>query len=631
MSMLVTLLVAVGLLAIVGHFYSRFLARTWGVDASQPAPAVALEDGRDYVPTPTPIVFAHHFASIAGAGPIIGPVLALCFGWVPVLLWVVVGGLLIGGLHDFLATYLSVRHRGQSMATMARETLGRGPFVALVLCLIVMLGLVTAVFLNTSATALVNPIALERLRLPAHQTLFRTIRVEGRDCVPIGGMASMSVIVLTACSPLIGWLYLRRCLPVWFCSLLALGICALSIVVGVYCPVTLEPGPWKAALAVYVLVAAGVPVWIFLQSRDFINVHILYAGILALLVGVVVAAARSGGPPPSEALPALDLATGTTKLGVLWPALFITVACGAVSGFHSLCAGGTTAKQLRTVPATRVVGYWAMLLETLLAVCVVFALRLGTSRAAYLGDVFPAGRPHDPIVGFGLAVGVVGHTAFGVPVAVGTIAGMLMLVGFVITTLDTAIRLNRYLIEEVWHALWGEEGRKADGRTGAQKTHASCVSEKGTAPKKQPLSGVRRKLLWLLRAYWFNSGLAVALMVALACSGGVLQLWTIFGTSNQLLASFVLAIGAVWLLRNGRRVWNVALPALFMLVTTVASLIRLLAQFLPRHGPNGRTTGNPTLLVADLVLLGLTAYLVFAAARAMRRAVSSRAEPPRVS
>lgn len=641
MTALLLLLVSAAFLGGAGFYYSRFLARSWGEDAARKAPALELNDGRDYVPTPTPVVFAHHFASIAGAGPIVGPVLALCFGWGPALLWVVVGGLLIGGVHDYLAAFMSIRHRGQSVAMIARRLLGRGPFLAFILFLVIMLGLVTAVFLNTSATALVSMLDLGRMQLPADQTLFRTVEVGGQQQVIIGGVASMSVIVITCMAPLLGWLYIKKNVAVWKCSLLAIGICAVSIFVGVHYPVTLSGSAWKITLAVYTLVAAGVPVWLFLQSRDFINVHILYAGMIALFAALIVASIRGGSVFGPEAIPVADTVTGTAKLGGLWPALFITIACGAVSGFHSLCAGGTTCKQLKSEGAARQIGYWGMILESLLAVIVIITLLVGTTKGFYLDDVFPAGKDNNPVLGFAFAVGRVGHAGFGLPIAAGALAGMLLLEGFVITTLDTAIRLNRYLIEELWLEFFGRfdvfagrgsciyAGTSGDAEiTGGDGIPASMELPQENRLESVPTRGLLRLLLLTLRQYWVNSGLAVALMLWLAFSGGILQLWKIFATSNQLLATFVLAIGSVWLIRNGKKVWYVLLPALFMLATTGASLIILLQKFLPGRAADGTAFGNPTLFGADMVLLALTAYLLVAGVIEIIRALRSRNPAP---
>jgi carbon starvation protein len=446
----------------------------------------------------------------------------------------------------------------------------------------------------------------------------------------------MSVIIITLLAPLVGWMTIIRKIAVWKCSLVAVAICLLSILAGLYHPVafpatvsvaglTLKGAEcWKILLALYTLVAAGVPVWMFLQSRDFINVHILYAGIAFLLAALVTASVRGAMPPPAEALPVWDSVTGGVKLGSLWPWLFITIACGAVSGFHSLCAGGTTCKQLKTESATRAIGYWGMLLESLLAVVVVCTLVVGSTKGFYLEDVFPAGKDNNPVLGFAFAVGRAGEFAFGLPLAAGALAGMLLLEGFVITTLDTAVRLNRYLIEEVWQEFFGRFDVLAARstrfaapavETGGTDGIPATVDLNGQNTAGVPTRGFGRALLKLIGAYWFNSGLAVALMLWLSFSGSILQLWKIFGTANQLLAAFALGIGAVWLIRNGRRTWYVVAPAAFMLVTTVASLILLVSKFMPGLAPDGKPTGNPVLLGADIVLMILTAYLAFTGIR----------------
>ena len=302
MTVLALVLLSVAFLVVGGSLYSRYLSRTVGEEATRPTPAVVRNDGRDYVPSPTPVVFAHHFASIAGAGPIIGPVIAVVYGWVPALLWVTLGGVFIGCVHDYLALHMATREGGQSIATIAQRLLGKGIFLALMLFLVLMLVLVCAAFLNLSAVALMSMLPFDRVGLSADQTLFHVIDKK----VVIGGIASMSVIVITACGPLLGWLYLKKKVSVWWCSALALVICGASIVFGLYCPVALPEvvnlaglsisgtDLWKLMLGAYVLVAAGLPVWIFLQSRDFINVHLLYAGlavlVVTLLVGVFVLA-----------------------------------------------------------------------------------------------------------------------------------------------------------------------------------------------------------------------------------------------------------------------------------------------------------------------------------------------------
>ena len=637
---------AVLFLVIGGSLYSRFIARNLGEDASRKTPALTKADGKDFVATPTPIVFAHHFASIAGAGPIIGPVIAIVYGWAPALLWVLIGGVFIGGVHDYLATYMATREGGQSVATVTRRLLGKDAFVAMTFFLIVMLALVCATFLNLSATALTSMLPFARLALPRDQTLFRVVG----DQVVIGGIASMSVIIITAAAPFVGWLYIKKKLAVWKCSLLAIVICAVSIATGVYRPVAFPEKVWflgleltsqhiwMLILSAYVLVAAGAPVWIFLQSRDFINVHILYAGMGSLLLTLAVAGIRGQGV--EGALPAWNVSEGTKALGVFWPTLFIMIACGAVSGFHSLCAGGTTCKQLRSEPAARRVGYYAMLLESFLAVCVIGVLMIGAAKAGYLADVHPKlvglTTKDNAVLGFAMAVGNAVKLAFGVPVAVGALAGMVLLEGFLVTTLDTAVRLTRYLIEEIWRTFFGKYDVLAAPVTAKEDPEAWATGEPVPAgaegipvapsdaaleappPFPTATSGAFRALLSLLRQYWFNSGLAVALRLVFALTGGATALWGIFATSNQLLAALVLALGAMWLLKRQRTFWFALLPAVAMLATTGASLYLLFLKY------SAEKTFNGTLLVADVTLAVITAYLLFAGVRELVRHRSVR-------
>jgi carbon starvation protein len=645
MTILFIVVVAAVLLVLIGSLYSRFLARNFGEDPSRPTPAILKNDGRDYVPTPTGVVFGHHFASIAGAGPIVGPVLALSYGWLPALFWVLLGGLFIGAVHDYLAAFMSMRNDGQSMATIARRLVGRGPSLVLMLFLVLCLALITATFLNISATALVSTQELGRMKIPEGQTLFRTVMEGGEPKVVLGGIASTSVIIITLLAPLMGWMYIKKQIAVWKCSLVAIVICTVSIIGGLYYPVNIPDNllglgfkgvdTWKALLSIYVLMAAGAPVWMFLQSRDFINVHILYAGVIGLFITLVVASLRAGSAAQGG-VPEFDGVHGGQLLGTFWPAVFITVACGAVSGFHSLCAGGTTCKQLKSEAATRHIGYWGMLLETFLAVAVVGILVIGSTQANYLNDVFPRlrglAKMDNPNLGFAMAVGNAGERAFGLPIAWGALAGLILLEGFVITTLDTAVRLARYLIEEIWAELFGrydvfaekaaalERAREANKPAGAGGVATSLPDAAGPPARLSlPATGAFRSLLRFLNHYWVNSGIAVGLMLYFSVSSGILELWKIFATSNQLLATFVLGLGTIWLLRNGRRVWYIALPALFMLATTSASLIQMVPKYLPRETVDAagqvRKLGNPTLFAADLILIGLTAYLVFMGVR----------------
>ncbi len=530
MGVLAILIIAAVFLILGGVFYAPLIARILGERTDRPTPATQINDGRDYVPTRTPVVFAHHYASIAGAGPIIGPIIAIYYGWLPALLWVLLGGVFLGAVHDYAATHVSMREGGKNLAIVARRYIGVGAFAMMLVMLVALLVLVCAAFLDLSATALTSKISVDVLQLPREQTLLRSEQasimtppatelptlaaaaeipeawrdqfaaagkklteaaalsvvepgaqwkitdaahaydihlqtqqdgqafysVSETEAV-LGGIASTSVVVITLFSPLIGFLYLKRKTPVWICSLLAIIICGLSITIGLWLPMPVSPQTWKALISGYVLISAGVPVWLFLQSRDFINVHILYVGMAFVIVAVIAAAIRGGGQfaLTDTAIPASNWANASAKLGPGWPVLFVVIACGAVSGFHSLCAGGTTCKQLRTEVAARHVGYYAMLLESFLAVCVICCLVVGLSLAGYQVLCHPNVGKGNAILTFAMAVGRTAHAGLGLPVAYGALGAMLLLEGFLVTTLDTAIRLTRYMIEEGWATFFG--------------------------------------------------------------------------------------------------------------------------------------------------------------------------------
>ncbi len=559
MNILVFVLLSFAVLGVGGFLYSRWVARHIGETDDRPTPATTREDGRDYVPTPTPVVFSHHFASIAGAGPIIGPILALAFGWGPVWAWVLFGALFFGGVHDYLSMHVSVREGGESIIAVARRTLGNFAYGLMICFTIVMIVLVTATFLGASARALTSMVPLASLGLEPDQTLLRTATgADGTRMGIVGGIASTSVIVITACAPLIGWLYIRRKTPVWICSLLAVAICAVGVAIGFHWPVSLSGHAWMLCLAGYCLVASWLPVWMVLQARDFINVHILYIGLGGLVVLLAVL-----GMQGAQLQLAPLVAAPERGPGPLWPALFVTVACGAISGFHSLCASGTASKQARVESAARRVGYFGMILEACLAVAVIAVIGAAFTHQGYLARLFPAEGAGNPIAAFGLAVGTVGARATGglLPVAIGTVLGMLLIEGFIVTTLDTAVRLNRYLFEELWRALW-------------------------TAPPQA-----------LLRPT-VNSALAIGLMLLIGWNNSAAAIWAVFGSANQLLAALALLLFAAWLARRGVGVKFLVVPVVFMFATTLAMLGWLLVT---QYWPQGKWP----LVVSDLLLLGL--------------------------
>ena len=544
---------------ILGYrFYGRFIARSIGDDAKRPTPAVEINDGKDFIPTRSSVLFAHHYATIAGAGPIVGPARGILYGIGPARRWVVRGAIFFGAVHDFVALFTSIRERGSSMAEIAKKSLGPTGFILFIVFTIILIILVTSAFLSLTAVALTSLYPLEKLGLAAGQTLLRTRVVDGQSMGIIGGIASTSVIVITALAPLLGFLVTRRNLKTWLAYLLALVIGIFSVWVGFHHPLTISPFAWMILIAIYTFFACEAPVWIILQPRDFVNVQILYAGMAAMIAGVVI----SGLQGVTVTAPMTNFAVGAAKMGPVWPFLFITIACGAISGFHALVAGGTSSKQLASEGQARTVGYGGMLLEGLLAVLVLVTIGSSLNFSEYMAIAWPEVGSGNPILAFALSMGHLLNNSLGISLAFGSVMGILIVEGFLITTLDSAVRLNRYLFEELWKAVFD----------------------------RPPA---------YMRKFWFNSGLSVVAMVALAMSNGYKLIWPLFGSTNQLLAALTLIAATVWLHRAGRKSWFTLLPAAVMVVTTIASLsYYLFVKYIPTH--------NTLLAVTDILLLALS-------------------------
>jgi carbon starvation protein len=563
MNVLVYLAIAVAAFWLASRFYARYVARSLGEDPKHKTPAVEFNDGRDYVPTKRFVVFAHHFSAIAGAGPILGPTMALLYGFMPAWLWVLFGGIFIGAVHDFTTLFISMREGGKSMAEVARRTLGSAGFNLFIAFTIVMIVLVTSSFLAATSISLTSLWPLSKIGVADGATFLKTVVKDGITYGRIGGIASMSVIVITLCSPLLGWLMYKKGIKTLPAYLLASAICIVSVLMGIQWPVSLSPTMWMVIISIYVLFASGTPVWLILQPRDFINVQILYGGIVLMVVSLFA----NGFGGMTISIPNFNLTEGVKSLGFIWPMMFITIACGAISGFHSLVAGGTTGKQLSKETDARKVGFNAMLLESLLAVCVLLALGGAMSFGDYKSIVWPSDPAikSNPILGFSLAAGMLFNKGLGIPVALGTVFGILLVEGFVITTLDAAVRLNRYLFEELWAILFHNPPA-------------------------------------YLKHYWFNSGLSVVLMWILAYSNAFSALWPIFGTANQLLAALGLLAVSAWLLIRGKSYLYALLPAIFMILTTLASLIILIQSYWAKQ--------QYLLVFTDIVMMVLSVGVV---------------------
>lgn len=534
MNILLVILIGGVLLLLATRSYPFWIAKIFGQDDTRPTPARELDDGQDYVPTKTPVVFAHHFASIAGAGPIVGPIIALVYGWGPAWLWIIIGGIFYGAVHDMTAMFVSLREGGKTIAEIARRELGRSGYLLFVAFLLLVLSLVNAIFLKLSAAALTSAYPLDKLGLDPAQTLFNT---DDKGKAIIGGIATTSVIIMTVIAPIIGLMIHRWRAPTPLVFIIAAAACILSVITGFYMPVTLAPDTWMIILAAYAFFACWIPVWLIIQPRDFMNVQILYGGLALLLLGAMVAGFSSTGTMQT---PIESIDTGVEKMGPIWPIMFITIACGAISGFHSLVASGTTVKQLSRESDCRRVGYNAMILESFLALLVLVAVGSQMNAAEYAANMDPA-QDGSAILTFAVGCGGL-FTHLGIPMSIGCVLGILIIEGFLVTTLDTAIRLGRYLFEELWAALAGAHDDPA-------------------------------RLHPILRSPLFNTGCAVAMMLLFAYSDkAAASLWPYFGAGNQLIGALALTTVALWLIHRGRRYLFALIPAVFMVFTAIYAL-----------------------------------------------------------
>lgn len=557
MNVLFYFLTAVVCFVLAYRFYCRFIARSIGEDINRPTPAFELNDGKDYIPTRPSVLFAHHYSTIAGAGPIVGPTLGILYGVGPAWLWVVFGAIFFGAVHDFVALFASIREKGCSMAEIAKKSLGNNGFKMFIIFTIVLIVLVTSAFLSFTAISLTSLHPLDKLGLELSQTMLRTTIIEGQTMGVVGGIASTSVVVITMLAPILGFLVTRKQIKTWLAFVLAFWICIFSIYIGFNHPLSLSPQAWMILIAVYTLFACEAPVWFILQPRDFVNVQVLYLGMAAMIVGIVI----SGIQGVAISAPVENVHIGTQKMGPVWPFLFITIACGAISGFHALVSGGTSSKQLAKEGQAKVVGFGGMLLEGLLAVLVIITIGSSLNFSDYMSITWPDIGNGNPILAFALSMGHLLNNSLGISLAFGTVMGILIVEGFLITTLDSAVRLNRYLFEELWISIFDNPPA-------------------------------------FMKKFWFNSGISVLLMLVIAWTNSYKLIWPLFGSTNQLLAALTLIAVSVWLHRARKSSWYTIIPAIIMVVTTIASLAyKLFTEYLPSL--------NILLITIDILLLAL--------------------------
>jgi len=552
------------ILAIGYRFYSYYITKILQPDPNRPTPAHTINDGIDYVPTKPLVLFGHHFAAIAAAGPIVGPTLALYYGFLPAWFWIIFGVVLIGAMHDFTSLFIAVREGGKSVAEVARKTLGKAGFIFYVSFAILLCLLVIAAFLQLTAIALTSALPPDEVNITASSAGgLHMVDQGGSIKVQIGGVASASVIVMTLLAPIIGWMIYKKRMNLWFVTFFAFAVSFGSIVFGYYFPMTFAPTTWIIAITCYVFFASWIPVWIILQPRDFVNAQILYLGLASMVIGVIVAGIN--GAVINVPAMNIDEAMNAPNLGVLWPFLFITIACGAASGAHGLICGGTSCKQLDNEKHARLIGYGGMLLEGLLALSVILIISGGLDFEKYKSLVYPVQGGSNAPLAFALGLGNILYHAFGLPVVIGTIWGILLLEGFLVTTIDALVRLSRYLFEELWMTLFDNPPE-------------------------------------ILKSRIFNSFLVVAGFLTLTFSNAYLKIWPIFGAANQLLAALTMIAMTAWLAQKARSYWFTAIPAAFMLVTTVTALVILLGRYINFQ--------SWTLVVTDVILLVMAVGVV---------------------
>lgn len=344
MSSIVILLGAVAVFIIAYLTYGSWLAKQWGVDPSRVTPAHEMEDGVDYMPAKSPVLLGHHFASIAGAGPINGPIQAAVFGWVPVLLWIVVGGIFFGAVQDFSSIFVSIRHKGKSLGEVIEENIGhRCKMLFTVFAWLVLL-LVVAAFADIVAGTFVGYTVVEG------EMVYNSAN---------GSVATASMLFIPLAIAF-GFLVYRKNAPLLVSTIAGVILLAVCIIVGLKCPIYMSKTFWLVIVFAYIAIASVTPVWILLQPRDYLNSFLLYFMMIAAMIGII------GTNPTVELAPVTTfrLANGQT----MFPFLFITVACGAISGFHSLIGSGTTSKQLDNEKDAKMIGYGGMLIECFLAV-----------------------------------------------------------------------------------------------------------------------------------------------------------------------------------------------------------------------------------------------------------------------
>lgn len=518
MNTLVLLAVCLVILLCGYIFYGRWLVKQWGVgEGDIPTPAHTMEDGVDYVPAKAPVLMGHHFSSIAGAGPITGPIAAAMFGWLPVTLWVLVGGIFFGGVHDFGALFASVRHNGQSIGEIIEANMSKKAKQLFIIFSYLTLILVVAAFAAIVASTF-------------GATFENGVLNEAKSATPASvAMVSILFIVIAI---IFGFAVYRRHASFAVSTLCGVAAIVICMAVGMnFHPFYFTTTTWMWLVGLYITIASVTPVWILLQPRDYLSSFLLYAMLIVAIIGIV------GAHPDinPDFFPAFTNFVVTNKAGTqyLFPILFTTVACGAISGFHSLVSSGTTSKQLDKEKDARPIAYGGMLLECVLAIITLCAIAYARETGHVKGatDIFAGG----------IAAMIAAIPGFSGMENIMYTLLVLTYSAFCLTSLDTATRLARFMFQEFW-------------------------LEPGQTPKD--IKGGFKKLM--VNPY-FATILTVILGIMLGM-GGFAKIWGLFGAANQLLAAIGLIAVAAWLGNAGKNNKMFLVPMSFMLVVTISSL-----------------------------------------------------------
>lgn len=509
MNGLVIVLIAIVVLGAGYLFYGRWLANKWGLDPKAKTPAYTHEDGQDYVPSSKMTVFAHQFSSIAGAGPVTGPILASVFGWVPVLLWLLIGGLFFGAVQDFGALYASVKNEGKSMGMIIEKYIGRtGRKLFMLFCWLFTL-LVMAAFTDMVAGTFVGK------------------GVEGMTkATGYANSAAASISMLFIVVAIIFGLIQKKVgkMKEWVRAVVAIALLVVMFIIGMKLPMYATKSTWIYIVMAYLFLASVMPMWLLMEPRDYMTTFMLLGMIIGAVVGVIA-------EHPTMKLNAFS---GFNVDGsYLFPTLFVTIACGAVSGFHSLVSSGTSSKTISNEKDMPMVGYGAMVVESLLGV-----VALVVVGAVAVNGTKPEGTPFSIF-----STGVAGFfEKFGIPVQVATVFMTMCVSALALTSLDSVARIGRMSFQELFYGDTTDTSKMP----GWQKV-------------------LTNKYFATIITLFFGYLLTL---------GGYNNIWPLFGSANQLLAALVLIALAVFLKTTGRTGWTLYIPMFVMLAVTFTALIQ---------------------------------------------------------